>query len=77
MTTTVSAPSSLRDRVERALDETDPRCGVAIVGPAPEHRVLAHRDPLPGGGAVLIVLDVLENGESPQPPGRIRADARA
>lgn len=66
---------SLRE-VEAALDSVPTESGVIVaheVSPG-RYRRLAYREPLPGGGAVLVVLGVEGHGYPTRP--RVRADAR-
>ena len=54
MATADDPHAALRKRVHAALATVRDADGVAVVG---EGRVLAYRDPAPGGHAVIIMLD--------------------
>lgn len=47
---------SLMEQVEAALESVPPKSGITVLGPAPDHGLLASRDPLRGHGHVFVFL---------------------
>lgn len=49
---------SLMEQIEAALESVPPKSGITVLGPAPDHRLLASRDTLRGHGHVFVFLAV-------------------